>query len=100
MSEPGVGKVFHSKMVSKVSKVSSKRVLMEQEPKFLVLVLMTDCFLFLSFFSPPLPPSPPSFPLPLPTYLPTFLPSFLPVSRGYYIPFLILQFPRIGTICS
>lgn len=88
MSEPGVGKVYHSKMVSKVPKVSSKRGLMEQEPKFLVLVLMTDCFLFLSFFSPPLPPSPlssslppsplPSFPLPFPICLPTFLPSFLP----------------------
>lgn len=50
MSEPGGGKVFNSKMASKVPKVSKKRVVMEQMPKFLALVLMIDCFLFLPFF--------------------------------------------------
>ena len=37
MREPGGGKVFHSKMASKVPKVSRKRVVMEQVPNFLVL---------------------------------------------------------------
>lgn len=76
MSEPGGGKVFHSKVASKVPKVSRKRVVMEQVPKFLVLVLMTDCFLFLPFFLFHYLSI--SLLLTLPAFLPSPLPFFLP----------------------
>ena len=100
MSEPGGGKVFNSKMASKVPKVSRKRVMMEQMPKFLVLVLIIDCFLFLPFFLFPYLSF--SLLLTLPPFLPLlFLSSFLEVSRASHAPSLILHFyPRTGTIFS
>lgn len=50
-SEKSVGRVWERSFFQndKVPKAPSTKLLMEQEPKFLVLVLMTGCFFFLSF---------------------------------------------------
>ena len=104
MSEPGGGKVFHSKMASKVPKVSRKRVVMEQVPQFLVLALMSDCFLFLPFFLfrhlsiSLLLTVPPFLPPPLPFFLPWTFQSILCslsypslLSQDWYYLLLITQ---------